>query len=254
MTIDTTLTHDNRLATIRFDRPDQLNAISTAMQLSLIAELDRFEREPKVAAIVLTGNGRAFMAGADLKEYATFDAESFRNFQARGRKLYERVERNQKLVVAAVNGYALGGGFEMVLACDLVVARRTAKMGLPEVNLGLVPGGGGTQRLTSKVGPNRALELLVTGQPRTAEELFSWGLVNRLCDDDVLAATEAFLAPVLEKPLEAVVELKRLSRLSRELPLDTGLDREAAALQALFDSPEGKSRVREFVARHTKEQ
>ena len=152
MTITTTLTLENRLAIVRFDRPDQLNAISTAMQIALISELDRLERDPKVAAIVLTGNGRAFMAGADLKEYATFDADGFRDFQARGRKVYERVERNHKLVVAAVNGYALGGGFEMVLAAHLVVARRGAKMGLPEVNLGLVPGGGGTQRLAKKIG------------------------------------------------------------------------------------------------------
>jgi len=243
----------NHLAVVRFDRPDQLNAISSVMQAELIAELDRLERHPEVVAIVLTGNGRAFMAGADLKEYAAFDAASFRAFQARGRHVYERVERNQKIVVAAVNGYALGGGFEMVLACDLVVARRTAKMGLPEVTLGLVPGGGGTQRLANKIGPNRALELLVTGQPRTAEELFSWGLINRLCDDDPLAAATTLLGPVLEKPLEALSELKRLLRLSLESSLDIGLDREGEALQTLFESPQGMSRVQEFLARNKKE-
>jgi len=242
-----------RLAVIRFDRPDQLNAISSAMQNELIAELDRLERDSKVAAIVLTGNGRAFMAGADLKEYAGFDAVTFRDFQARGRRVYERVERNRKLVVAAVNGYALGGGFEMVLACDLVVARRAAKMGLPEVTLGRVPGGGGTQRLARKIGPNRAMEMLVTGQARTAEELFLWGLVNRLCDDDVVAATESFIGPILERPIEAVMDLKRLLRVSQESSLDVGLDREGEALQALFESPEGTARIREFVARSKKE-
>jgi len=242
-----------RLAVVRFDRPDQLNAISSVMQTELIAELDRLERDPEVLAIVLTGNGRAFMAGADLKEYAGFDAEAFRAFQARGRQLYERVERNHKIVVAAVNGYALGGGFEMVLAADMVVARRGAKMGLPEVTLGLVPGGGGTQRIATQIGPNRALELLVTGQPRTADELFSWGLINGLCDDDPVAAAASLLGPVLEKPLVAVIELKRLLRYSQQSSLDVGLDREGEVLQALFESPEGTARIREFVGRHKKE-
>ncbi len=243
-----------RVALLRFNRPEQLNAITSAMQSALIDALERAEADENVAAIMLTGNGRAFMAGADLKEYAALDASGFRAFQARGRQVYERVQQNRKLVVAAVNGYALGGGFEMVLAADLVVARRGAKLGLPEVKLGLVPGGGGTQRLARKVGPNRALELLVTGQARSAEELNEWGLVNRLAEDDVVSAAQAFLAPVLEHPTEAVIELKRLLRLSQELPLDEGLDREAEVLQSLFEgSPTAQAKIREFASRGAKE-
>jgi len=238
------------LALLRFNRPEQLNAITSAMQSALIEALDRAEADANVAAIVLTGNGRAFMAGADLKEYAALDAAGFRAFQARGRRVYERVEQNRKLVVAAVNGYALGGGFEMVLAADLVVARRGIKLGLPEVKLGLVPGGGGTQRLARKIGPNRALELLVTGQPRSAEELSEWGLVNRLTDDDVVSAARAMLSPVLEHPIEAVMQLKHLLRLSQQVPLGEGLDREAEVLQSLFEnSPTAQAKIREFAGR-----
>ncbi len=243
-----------QLATLRFNRPEQMNAITTAMQVALLEALDRAEADPNIVAIVLTGNGRAFMAGADLKEYAALDQVGFRAFQERGRRVYERIEQNRKLVVAAVNGYALGGGFEMVLAADLVVAERSAKLGLPEVKLGLVPGGGGTQRLARKIGPNRALELLVTGQARSAEELHQWGLVNRLAERDVLAATEAFLEPVLERPVAAVLELKRLLRLSQQLPLAEGLNREAEVLQSLFESTEAQAKIREFASRGSKEQ
>ncbi len=241
------------LAVLRFNRPDQLNAINTELQNALIEALDRAEQEPSVAAIVLTGAGRAFMAGADLKEYAGFDAASFRAFQERGRHLYERVEQNRKPVVAAVNGYALGGGFELVLAADLVVARRGAKLGLPEVKLGLVPGGGGTQRLARKVGPNRALELLITGRHHPAEDFLAWGLVNQLTDDDPVAAARALLAPVIAHPSEAVIGLKELLRVSQTSSLAVGLDREAALLQSLFQSVEGQARIREFIGRNPKE-
>lgn len=237
---------------IRFARPGQLNAMSTTMVSEILATLDGFESDGGVTAVILTGEGKAFMAGADLKEYATLDADGFRAFQRRGRALYERIERFAKPVVAAVNGYALGGGFEMVLACDLVVARRGARMGLPEVNLGLIPGGGGTQRLARKIGPNRAFELLATGEHRPAEDYQAWGLVSELFEDDVVAGALALTARFQKHPPAAVAELKRLNRVAQASELQAGLDLEAQALQALFESPEGQQRVNAFVARSTR--
>jgi len=234
---------------IRFARPDQLNAMSTAMVAEILAALDAFESAPAITAVILTGEGKAFMAGADLKEYATLDADGFRAFQRRGRALYERIERFPKPVLAAVNGYALGGGFEMVLACDLVVARRGARMGLPEVRLGLVPGGGGTQRLARKIGPNRAFALLATGEHRPAEDFEAWGLVGELADEDVVGAALTLAARFQKHPAAAVAELKRLNRAAQASELQAGLDLEAQALQALFESPEGQGRVEAFVAR-----
>lgn len=234
---------------IRFARPDQLNAMSTAMVGEIQSALEEFESNRGISAVILTGEGKAFMAGADLKEYATLDADGFRAFQRRGRALYERIERFGKPVIAAVNGYALGGGFEMVLACDLVIARRGARMGLPEVNLGLIPGGGGTQRLARKIGPNRAFELLATGEHRPAEDYAAWGLVSELVDKEVVTGAVALAARFQKHPVAAVAELKRLNRIAQASELQAGLDLEAQALQALFESPEGQGRVNAFVAR-----
>jgi enoyl-CoA hydratase/carnithine racemase len=236
---------------IRFARPDQLNAMSTAMVGEILAAFDRFEGDAAITAIILTGEGKGFMAGADLKEYATLDAAGFRAFQRRGRALYERIERFGKPVIAAVNGYALGGGFEMVLACDLVLARRGARMGLPEVRLGLIPGGGGTQRLARKIGPNRAFELLATGEHRPAEDYAAWGLVSELVEEDVVAGALALAARFQKHPAAAVAELKQLNRVAQASELQAGLDLEAQALQGLFESPEGQERVNAFVARST---
>lgn len=238
-----------RVAVVTFNRPDQLNAMSRAMQAEITAAMERLEGDADVGAVVLTGAGKAFMAGADIKEYATFDAEDFRAFQLAGRRMYERIERNAKPVIAAVNGYALGGGFEMVLACDLVVARQGARMGLPEVKLGLVPGGGGTQRLAARVGPNRAFELLATGDHRPAEDFAAWGLVNRLSKGDPVDEAVALAERLVAHPPEAVAALKRLARLSREAPLSAGLDVEAVELQALYESEAGQARIHAFAAR-----
>ena len=237
------------IAVLAFNRPDQLNAMSRAMMAAITAALEELEGDGNVAAIVLTGAGKAFMAGADIKEYASFDAAAFRAFQVAGRRMYERVERNTKPVIAAVNGFALGGGFEMVLACDLVVAKRGAKMGLPEVKLGLVPGGGGTQRLSARVGPNRAFELLATGGSRPAETFAEWGLVNRLVDDDPVSSAMDLARELTAQPGEALRALKRLARLAREAPLATGLDAELVELEQLYLSPEGQARIRAFAAK-----
>jgi enoyl-CoA hydratase/carnithine racemase len=232
---------------LRFNRPAQLNAMNSEMMAAIARELDALEHDPAVRAIILTGAGRAFMAGADIKEYAQLNSVTFEVFQKRGRQLYERLEASNKLVIAAVNGYALGGGFEMVLAADLVVAQRDSKMGLPEVKLGLIPGGGGTQRLSRKLGPNRALELLVTGRARTAEELATWGLVNRLCEDNVVNTAEELAAQCSRHPIAAVQALKQLTRLAQASSLAVGLDMEARTLQTLYESEEGQSRILAFV-------
>lgn len=240
------------VALLVFDRPDQLNAMSGSMMAAITEALEAFEVDPTVAAIVLTGAGKAFMAGADIKEYAAFDAAGFRAFQVAGRRMYERIERNAKPVIAAVNGFALGGGFEMVLACDLVVARRGAKMGLPEVKLGLVPGGGGTQRLSARVGPNRSFELLATGGFRPAELFHEWGLVNRLVDGDPVDEAVALGRELAGQPADAMRALKGLARLAREAPLSTGLDAELVALERLYLGEEGQARIRAFAEKSAK--
>jgi enoyl-CoA hydratase/3-hydroxypropionyl-coenzyme A dehydratase len=240
-------TVDDRLATLRFNRPDQLNAMNRRMMDEIIDALAACNADPEVRVCLITGAGKAFMAGADIKEYAQQTGAEFDAFQARGRELYASIEGNSKPVVAAVNGYAFGGGLEIVLACDLVVAASNAKLGLPEITLGLIPGGGGTQRLPAKVGLNRANELLMTGRAATAEELRDWGLVNAVYPrDQYEASAVAFARQLMDKPSEALRMLKQLSRLASGA-MDTAAQAiENEALSRLYKSPEGQERIQAF--------
>lgn len=238
-----------RVRIVRFARPDQLNAMSSRMIGEILAAVEVADADPAVGAIVLCGEGKAFMAGADIKEYAALDARGFRRFQREGRRIYETLERSPKPVVAAVGGYALGGGFEIALACDLVVARAGARMGLPEIRLGLVPGGGGTQRLARKIGPNRAFEVLATGDPLTAEDFAALGLVSRVVDGDPLEEAVALAAQLAEHPAAPLAALKALVQLSGESGMAAALDREAEALQRLFETTDARERIAAFAAR-----
>jgi enoyl-CoA hydratase/carnithine racemase len=171
------------VALLTFSRPDQLNAMNDAMVEEIVAAIAETERDDTARALVLRGAGGNFMAGADVKAYAEQSAEAFRDFQESAGRIYGALERLAKPVIAAIEGYALGGGFEIALSADLIVAHPQAKLGLPEVKLGLVPGGGGTQRLARKLGPNRAAELLMTGRFASAQEMANWGVVNRVAED-----------------------------------------------------------------------
>ena len=158
------------VALLTFARPDQLNAMSGAMVEEIVAAIANTERDDTARALVLRGAGGNFMAGADIKAYAQQSAEAFRDFQESAGRIYGALESLAKPVIAAIEGYALGGGFEIALSADLIVAHPDAKLGLPEVKLGLVPGGGGTQRLARKLGPGKTV---VTLLPDTGERYFS---------------------------------------------------------------------------------
>ena len=157
---------------LTFNRPGKLNAISSPMLRELDRRLGEAEADPEVRSLVLTGAGeRAFVAGADIAEYAGADHEAFVRYQAESRRLFSWLDEFGKPVIGAVNGYALGGGFEIALCCDLLVASTTARFGLPEGLLGLSPGGGGTQRLTRAAGPFVAADVLMAGRRLTADPM-----------------------------------------------------------------------------------
>lgn len=236
----------DHVATILFNRPAQLNAMNSRMIDALCDALAEASANPQVKVVILGGHGTSFMAGADIKEYAQLNPQSFADFQERGARVYELIEQADKVVVAAVNGYALGGGFEIALAADLVVAQRDAKLGLPESRLGLVPGGGGTQRLLRKLPYNRAVELLMTGAARPAPLWHEWGVVNVLAEGDALEAARQWCERLAEASLPALVALKRLARDARDLPFDAGLARERQALNALHETPYALARIDEF--------
>ncbi|MCC5849630.1 MAG: enoyl-CoA hydratase/isomerase family protein [Verrucomicrobia bacterium] len=244
--IDYTLT--DHIATITFNRPDQLNAMNRALMRELIDTLDRVNVDPEVRVVVLTGAGRAFMAGADIKEYATQTQSEFEAFQAMGRRVYDAIEGLNMPVIAAVNGHAFGGGFEIALACDLMVAAEGAKFGLPEILLHLIPGGGGTQRLPRKLGHTRANELLFTGRTVTAEELREWGLVNHIYPRDAFAEqTRAFAATLADKDPLALRTLKQLTRIASGPVNSAAQCLENEALARLYPAEPAQAKLREFL-------
>lgn len=245
---------EDRVGIVTFRRAEQLNAISTAMQAEITEAFLSLGRDDNVGAIVVTGEGRGFMAGADIKEYAAQSESAFDDFQSRGRLMYEAIEENPKPVIAAVNGYALGGGFELVLCCDLVIASHEAKMGLPEIKLALTPGGGGTQRSVIRLGRNRANYLLLTGGILPAAQFEAWGLINELADaTELMPRALALAAEIAAQPAEATAGLKALTQLAEMgRDLGHGLDREGELVRRLFRSDVAKERVRAFAEKSAK--
>jgi enoyl-CoA hydratase len=240
-------------AVLTVNRPGKLNAISSAVLGQLDRRLGEAERDPAVRALVLTGAGdRAFVAGADIAEYAAFDHQAFVAYQAESRRLFSWLDGFAKPVIGAVNGYALGGGCELALCCDLLVASTRASFGLPEGLLGLSPGGGGTQRLTRAAGPFVAADVLLAGRRLTAEDAFRLGLVAEV------VAPERLLEAALERagqvarvaPL-ATGELLGLVRTAMEAPLEEGLGREQDALARLHRTADAAEGIRAFVEKRT---
>lgn len=207
------------------------------------------EGEPR--ALVIEGAGdRAFAAGADIAAMQTMSASAALEFARLGQAVTRQLEAASAVTIAKVKGFALGGGLELAMACDLLVAARSARMGQPEVNLGLIPGFGGTQRLVRRVGLPVALDLLLCGRGRslTGEEAFSLGLASRVVDDDKLEAEiDKILRAVLGAGPRAVAEAKRLARAAYAMELRHGLEAEAASFAALFDGEEAGEGIAAFI-------
>lgn len=238
---------DNGIGRLTFKRPDTLNAMDKRMMDEIIDGLEVINRSG-VSVGIITGSGRAFMAGADLKEYSRQTPEQFRSFQEKGRRLYELIEQAEIPFIAAVNGFALGGGFEIALACDFIVAVASAKMGLPEVHLGLIPGGGGAQRLLQRIGMGRVKEMLLLGQAYTAARMEEWGIVHAVAEEGMLDDVAGKLAEKLKRrPAQAVKAIKAMLEPSAiEAAFETRLDREGVSVAALFHTPEAVQLIKEF--------
>jgi enoyl-CoA hydratase len=234
---------------LTFNRPDKLNAISSTVLGELDRRLGEAERDEGVRAVVLTGAGsKAFVAGADIAEYAAGDHQAFVRYQAESRRLFSWLDGFPKPVIGAVNGYALGGGFEIALCCDLLVASSNARFGLPEGLLGLSPGGGGTQRLTRAAGPFVAADVLLAARRLTAADAFWLGLVAEVTEPErVLDAALAKAEQVAKvAPLSSGAMLG-LVRMAMEAPLEEGLTREQDVLIRLHRTADAAEGVRAFM-------
>jgi enoyl-CoA hydratase len=194
------------VAIVTVHRPRVLNALASRTLAELRRVMVAFRDDDGVRVVVVNGSGeKAFVAGADIGELAALSPAGARDHAIEGQEVLDLIERLGKPVIAAINGYALGGGCELAMACTIRIAADTARIGQPEINLGLIPGYGGTQRLARLVGPGRALELLLTGDQVTAEEACRLGLVNRVVPAaELMSTTLAFAAKVAEKPAIAV--------------------------------------------------
>ncbi len=218
------------VATVRINRPERLNALNRAT----LVELDQFfahaEQDSGIRAIILTGAGnKAFAAGADITEFNQLGASQARQFSALGQRLMNRVHHLEKPVIALINGYALGGGLELALACHLRVAAESARLGLPEIKLGVLPGFGGTQRLGRLAGSAIALELALTGEPIAAARAAALGIVNRCVPDDRLHEQGLELATRLANSApEAVRGILQAVQLGMQGSLESGLALETA--------------------------
>ncbi|MBB6734466.1 enoyl-CoA hydratase/isomerase family protein [Cohnella zeiphila] len=242
------LERSERVLTVTIRREEKLNAMNDTMMEELTECFGWIHRQKDIRAVVLTGIGKAFMAGADIGGYHDFDMGQFFAFQDKGREMYRSIETCGKPVVAAVNGYALGGGFELVMACDIVIASEKAKFGLPEVKLGLVPGGGGVQKLARAVGPYLAKELLMTGRMILAAEGKELRFVNQVTEHGKLQDTALQLAAQLaeQAPL-AVQALKKLVNEGRDASLESAQAYDRSFLANLFRSEDAKEGIAAFV-------
>src|SRR5689334_12597612 len=166
------------VALIELNRPKELNALSSKVMEELRDALVKIDKDDRIRAVVLTGNDQAFAAGADIKEMA--DKTAVDMLSADLFASWEQIRRIRKPIVAAVSGYALGGGFELVMLCDMVIASESARFGQPEIKIGTLPGAGGTQRLTRAVGKAKAMELILTGRTFTAADALAWGVINKV--------------------------------------------------------------------------
>lgn len=217
------------VATLTLNRPEQLNPLDWATVKELRALMERLEEDPAVRVVVITGRGRAFSAGGDLKGYLGLyrRAEDFRQFLQDLCDVLDRIERSAKVVIAAVNGYCLAGGLELMLACDLVVASEDARIGDAHLNFGQLPGGGGSQRLPRAIGVLRARQLFFTGDWVTGREAERIGLVNRAAPaGELMLAVDELAKKILAKSPAGVRGIKYLVREGIEMPLHAALDLE----------------------------
>lgn len=240
----------DRLAVLTLDRPGQLNAIGSETVDRLAQALTDVRDNDDVRALVLTGAGRAFSAGADISEIESFTTPGqFRAFVGRLTEVYALLEEFPKPSVAAVHGFALGGGLELALACDLRVVERGARLGLPEMKLGVLPGAGGTRRLPRLLPPAIAKQMILTGEPMDAERAWQLGLVNELAErGGALAAAEALAATLTAGAPLALAAGKRLIDHGLGMDLETAIAYERETVSVLFsteDRAEGLKAFRE---------
>ena len=245
---------DGPVAVLRMSRPAAMNALNTSVLEDLARALERVEADPALRVVVLTGEGNAFVAGADIKEMVTKTPLEAREFTQLGHRVFRRIEEMDAIVIVAINGYALGGGMELALACDIILASEKARVGLPEVGLGIHPGFGGTQRLPRLVGRWKAKELILTAQQLSAREAKDIGLVNEVYPADRLLEEAMGMAHRIAAQGPVAVKLaKHVVNRGTEIDLDTALNYEVESVSLCFASDDRVEGLQAFIDRRKPE-
>ena len=240
---------EEQIATITFNRPEVLNALNEASLKEFSHAIDNVAENGDISVLILTGAGdKAFVAGADIKEFLTFNALKAKNFSEMGHGVVNKLQELPIPVIAAVNGFALGGGCEVVIACDFIYASENAMFGLPEINLGIIPGFGGTQRLPRLIGKNRAKEMIFTGKMIPAAEAQAMGLVNKVCAQDELMDDVLNVAKIIvAKGKVSLRAAKEAINTGMDVDLKTGCRIEIDAFAICLASPDAKEGTQAFL-------
>lgn len=247
---DLLISTDGPVARVTLNRPKQLNALNLQLMQELVAALEVFDADEAIRVIVLAGSERAFAAGADIHDMA--ESNVVEQIQRNQFARWERIRRIRKPIIAAVSGFCLGGGCELAMHCDIIIASETAQFGQPEINLGVMPGAGGTQRLTRAVGKATAMDVILTGRFLTAQEAFAAGLVSRVVPKEhFLSEAMKVARQIAEKAPLAVRFAKEAVLKAHETPLTEGLEYERKLFYLLFATEDQKEGMKAFIEKRS---
>ena len=240
------ITRDGPVGIARMNRPVKLNALSPEMLSALSDAVDALDSESHIRVIIITGDERAFAAGADIEAMSKASSQDMAKMNTR--QYWLRLRGVSKPVIAAVSGYAFGGGCELAMQCDLIVASETAQFGQPEIKLGIMPGAGGTQRLIQALGPYKTMEMVLTGEPLSAQEAYRYHLVNRVVPKERYLQEAVELAQLIaERPPIAVGKIRQAVRRGVEQTLEAGLEMERENFLSLFDTADQAEGMQAFL-------
>ena len=242
------VTKEGAVATVTINRPDALNALNDEVLAELEKTITELDADREVLVVVVTGEGKAFVAGADIAAMAEMDGARAKAFAENGQRVFGALERAHFITIAAVNGFALGGGMELALACDMRFASEKAKMGQPEVGLGVTPGFGGTQRLPKLVGPGKAMFLLTTGKQIDGEKAYKIGLVNDVFEpEELLPKVKEIAAKIAQQGPTSLAMVKKAAHDGLTLTVEEGCKLEAELFAKCFESGEGNEGMKAFL-------
>ena len=249
-----TVEKKNQIGIVTVNRPKELNSMNSETRKELALAFEELELDDNINVSVLTGSpGKAFIAGADIKEFSKMKIKDRKTMKEDWR-VTDVISDSRKPVIAMINGFCLGGGLEIAMACDLRTASNNSKLGQPEINIGIIPGAGGTQRLTRLVGEGRSMELILTGNMISAVKAESWGLVNLVTDEDTLEEKTMEIATLIaEKSPFAVERAKKSVKLASNTTMKKGLKKEQELFVECFKSNDGKEGIAAFIEKRKPE-